>query len=154
MDNVVIVPAAAVQRGPEDSTFVYVIQPGHKSTTQPAEVAGRDVAGPRGAAPPSPGRTSSPTTRPLEGTVALRNVVPGHQEGDEIVIENGIKSGDIVVTDGLDKLQDGTSVTYRLAPLAAVASTQPRGRAGSTTRPANPANSARPGGRSGRRGGE
>ena len=45
------------------------------------------------------------------------------------MIENGINPGDILVTDGVDKLQDGSAVTYRLGrPAAVVASTQPRPR--------------------------
>jgi multidrug efflux system membrane fusion protein len=148
LNNVVMVPVAAVQRGPLDSTFVYVVQPGHKSTTQPTS------ATPPSSAIASIAPTSAPSTQPAEGIVALRNIVPGHQEGDDVVIESGIAPGDILVTDGVDKLQDGTAVTYRVARRAPAASTQPRGRVGATTRPANPANPARPGGRSGRRGGE
>ena len=148
LSNVVIVPAAAVQRGPNDMTFVYAVHPGKKSTTQPA-------ANPPPAAPSEGARgggARGPTTQPLEGTVALRNIVAGHQEGDEMVIESGLQPGDIVVTDGVDKLQDGTSVTYRIQQPTSRPSTQPAGRTGASTRPAAP--NARPGGRSGRRGEE
>lgn len=68
----VIVPLAAVQRGPE-SSFVYVV--------------GDDSA------------------------VHLRDVVVGASEGDDAIIENGLLPGEIVVTDGLDKLQDKSKIT-------------------------------------------
>jgi len=71
-----------------------------------------------------------------------------------VLIEGGVAPGDILVTDGVDKLQDGTSVTYRIAKPTSRPTTQAVGRTGASTRPAIPANSNRPGGRSGRRGEE
>jgi len=70
--DVVLVPAAAVQRSPT-STFVYVVKP--------------------------------------DATVDMRNVVIGPTEADETVIESGLAAGENVVTDGVDKLQQGTKVT-------------------------------------------
>jgi multidrug efflux system membrane fusion protein len=46
-------------------------------------------------------------------TVELRNVVLGPTEGAETSIESGIIPGDVVVTDGIDKLQPGSKVTLR-----------------------------------------
>src|SRR6185312_2432932 len=129
----------------------YAVQPGKKPATQPA-VAGASASASEGARGGG-ARGGGPTTQPLEGAVALRTIVAGHQEGDETVIESGLQPGDIVVTDGVDKLQDGTSVTYRLQQPTSRPATQPAGRMGATTRPAAP-NSNRPGGRSGRRGEE
>ena len=87
---------------------------------------------------------------PPEKVVELRNVTVGHQEGDETVIENGVEPGDVVVTDGVDKLQQGTKVTVTMQRPAAT-SRPARGAGGPSTRPAG---TVRPGGRSGRRGGE
>jgi multidrug efflux system membrane fusion protein len=70
--NAVVVPAAAVQRGP-NGTFVYVIDPDEKAE--------------------------------------LRNVEVGPTEAAVSAIESGLKPGEIVVTDGIDKLQNGTKVT-------------------------------------------
>ncbi|HLQ44763.1 MAG TPA: MdtA/MuxA family multidrug efflux RND transporter periplasmic adaptor subunit, partial [Planctomycetaceae bacterium] len=67
----IVVPSAAVQRGP-NSTFVYVVQ--------------------------------------SDETVELRNVVIGPTEGLETAIESGLTAGQIVVTDGIDKLQPGAKV--------------------------------------------
>jgi len=154
MNNAVIVPAAAVQRGPNDLTFVYAVHPGKKgATSQPA--GGAASATPASGAPGSGrggARGGGATTQPLEGMVALKTIVAGHQEGDEMVIDSGLEPGDIVVTDGVEKLQDGTSVTYKITPPTSRPATRPAGRLGATTRPAAP-NSNRPGGR-GRRGEE
>lgn len=72
--NAVVVPSAAVQRGPT-SMFVYVVKP--------------------------------------DDTVELRNVVPGPEEGAETAIESGLEPNEIVVTDGLDKLQPGAKIASR-----------------------------------------
>lgn len=148
LENVVIVPAAAVQRGPQ-STFVYVVQRNAPATRPAAAAPPADAPGGRGGA-----TAGGPTSQPQEYPVELRNVVVGHQEGDEAVIESGIQPGDVVVTDGVDKLQSGTKVTYRLqrppAP-AAAATTQPRVRGAATTRPTG---TNRTGARGGRRGEE
>ena len=50
-----------------------------------------------------------------EQTAELRNIVPGPQEGDEASVESGLKAGEIVVIDGVDKLQNGTKVEARMA---------------------------------------
>jgi multidrug efflux system membrane fusion protein len=73
--DVVLVPAAAVQRGPNDSTFVYVVKP--------------------------------------DETVELRNVELGPSESDVSVIDSGVDAGDVVVVNGVDKLQPGTKVAAR-----------------------------------------
>lgn len=72
--DAIIVPTAAVQRGPA-TMFVYVVK--------------------------------------SDETVELRNVVPGPAEGGETSIESGLEPGEIVVTDGLDKLQPKAKVAPR-----------------------------------------
>jgi len=44
-------------------------------------------------------------------TVEVRNVTLGPTEGDTTCIADGLASGEVVVTDGVDKLQPGTHVT-------------------------------------------
>jgi multidrug efflux system membrane fusion protein len=73
----VIVPTAAVQRGPE-STFAYVVKP--------------------------------------NSTVELRPVTVGPAEGESSSIKSGISPGEVVVTDGVDKLQPGTKVAVQHGP--------------------------------------
>ena len=83
--GVVIVPVAAVQRGPQGA-YVWVV--------------GSD------------------------GTAAMRTVTLGISEGGNQQITKGLAPGDRVVTDGEDKLQDGSKVTIRAeAPAAAPAGT-------------------------------
>jgi multidrug efflux system membrane fusion protein len=72
--DAIVVPNAAVQRGP-NNTFVYVVQ--------------------------------------ADDTVELRTVKPGMVEGAETAIESGLTAGEIVVTEGIDKLQPKTQVTTR-----------------------------------------
>ncbi|HEY7120085.1 MAG TPA: MdtA/MuxA family multidrug efflux RND transporter periplasmic adaptor subunit [Tepidisphaeraceae bacterium] len=91
----ILAPVAAVQRGPNDQPYVYVVK--------------------------------------ADETVEVRNVVTGPSEGDLMVIESGLQPGEVVVTDGVDKLQPGAKVTVR----SRNATTQPGGttRPGATTRP-------------------
>lgn len=70
--NVVIVPAAAIQRSP-DSMYVYVVK--------------------------------------SDNTVEVRNVVSSLTEGDQTAVDSGLEPGDVVVIDGVDKLQPGAKVT-------------------------------------------
>ncbi len=72
--NAIVVPSAAVQRGPS-STFVYIVK--------------------------------------SDETVELRNVTVGPTEGAETSIDYGVQPGEIVVTDGIDKLQPGAKVATR-----------------------------------------
>ncbi len=72
--DVVIAPAAAIQRGP-DSFFVYVVT--------------------------------------KDSTAELRKVTVGPSEGVETTVETGLSAGEIVVTDGVDKLQPGAQVITR-----------------------------------------
>jgi multidrug efflux system membrane fusion protein len=70
--NAVLIPAGAVQRGPQNP-FVFVVKP--------------------------------------DSTVEMRNVAVGPIEKDTASIDSGIAAGEMVVTEGVDKLQQGTKVT-------------------------------------------
>lgn len=48
-----------------------------------------------------------------DDTVENRTVTPGQTEGDHVQIVNGLAVGETVVTDGVDKLKPGSSVTPR-----------------------------------------
>src|SRR5262249_30791580 len=69
--NVVLIPAGAVQRGPQ-SSFVFVVK--------------------------------------SNDTVEMRNIALGPIEVDTASIDRGLFAGETVVTDGVDKLQQGTRV--------------------------------------------
>jgi membrane fusion protein, multidrug efflux system len=47
-------------------------------------------------------------------TVTIRNVTVGTTEGDESEITSGLKSGDVVVLSGADKLQEGSLVNAQI----------------------------------------
>lgn len=71
--NMTIIPAAAVQRGPQ-GTYVYVAN---------------------------------------GNAVNVREVKAGLTDGNSIAIDSGLQAGEQVVTDGLDKLTDGSKIEVR-----------------------------------------
>lgn len=75
--DLVIIPAAAIQRGPQ-GTYVYVVSGGD--------------------------------------TVNIHVVTLAQTTGNNVGISSGINSGDIVVIDGQDKLQDGSKVFASTSP--------------------------------------
>jgi multidrug efflux system membrane fusion protein len=72
--NVVVVPNAAIQHGP-NSTFAFVIQP--------------------------------------DQTVQMRQLTVGATENDQTIVDKGLAAGEMVVTEGTDKLQDKTKIVLR-----------------------------------------
>ncbi|MCU1219700.1 MAG: mdtA [Candidatus Angelobacter sp.] len=72
--NNIVVPAAAIQRGPQ-GTYVFAVKP--------------------------------------DKTADMRNVTVSFTQGNFAAISQGINAGDLVVTDGQDKLQAGTRVDIR-----------------------------------------
>ncbi len=63
-------------------------------------------------------------------TVEMRTVTQGPTEGDMSSISSGLKPGEVVVTDGVDKLQNGSKVT-----LSSQSTTQPSGSAATAPAP-------------------
>jgi multidrug efflux system membrane fusion protein len=80
--DVVLIPVAAIQYGAQNSTYVYVVD----------------------------------TEDQKSGTVKMKTVVvgttgsPGTPDSDKAEIVSGLSEGDVVVIDGVDKLQDGSKV--------------------------------------------
>jgi multidrug efflux system membrane fusion protein len=70
--------------------------------------------------------TADPST-PDRGKVKMRNVTVGPAEGDETSITDGLAAGEVVVTDGVDKLIDDAAVTMRAGDGGA-ATTRPTSR--------------------------
>ncbi len=50
-----------------------------------------------------------------DNTAEVRNIVSTLTEGDEAAVDSGLTTGEIVVIDGVDKLQQGTKVSVRMA---------------------------------------
>lgn len=93
---VVLVPPAAIQRGAQQSTFVYVV------TEQSAAPGAGDA---------SPAKPAKP-----EHIVSVRPVIVGTAEGESVEIQKGLQAGDIVVLEGVDKLQNGGKVAVTMRP--------------------------------------
>jgi len=51
-------------------------------------------------------------------SVEVREISSTLSEGDEAAVDKGLEPGDVVVIDGIDKLERGTKVIVRLAPAA------------------------------------
>ena len=49
-----------------------------------------------------------------DSTVEVRNVMTSISEADRTVVDSGLMPGEVVVTDGVDKLQPGTKVAVRM----------------------------------------
>jgi len=86
--DMIVVPAAAVQRGPK-GTFVYVVTPDKTANPKPVEIASI--------------------------------------EGDDAIVQKGLASGDIVVTEGQNQLKPGAKVAPRGDAPSAGASASPKG---------------------------
>jgi membrane fusion protein, multidrug efflux system len=78
--NLVIVPTAAIQRGPQ-GTYVYVVQNGN--------------------------------------TAKIQNVTVALTADNSTGVSSGLSAGDVIVTDGQDKLQDGSKVNPTTSPTGA-----------------------------------
>ena len=50
-----------------------------------------------------------------DSTVEMRNIVLGPTEGDNVTIDKGLAPGEVVVIEGVDKLQRGMKVAARMA---------------------------------------
>jgi membrane fusion protein, multidrug efflux system len=72
--GVIIVPSAAIQRGPQ-GPFVYAVKTDH--------------------------------------TVTVRHVEVGEIQGGEVSIKSGLSEGELVVTDGAERLRDGAKVELK-----------------------------------------
>lgn len=53
-----------------------------------------------------------------DDTVAVQTVTTGPTDGTNTVITKGLAPGDVVVTDGVDRLSDGAKVTVAITPTA------------------------------------
>ncbi len=84
--NATIVPAAGVQQGP-DSNYVYVVQP--DDTVQLKNV----------------------TVTQLAGNEILVAGNSAASSGEQSSIESGVSPGDVIVTDGVDRLVQGAKVS-------------------------------------------
>jgi multidrug efflux system membrane fusion protein len=50
-----------------------------------------------------------------DGTVEARSITVGPSEADDVSVDNGLSPGEVVVVEGVDRLQQGTKVVARMA---------------------------------------
>jgi len=112
--NVLLVPTAAVQHGP-DSTFAFVVMPAKDAKkgqdaksnqdSQPEKTATSDPAADKGA---KSGKEAKP-----DYIVEMRILTVGATQNEQTIVEKGLSLGELVVTEGTDKLQDNSHVELR-----------------------------------------
>ncbi|MGE5162200.1 MAG: efflux RND transporter periplasmic adaptor subunit [Betaproteobacteria bacterium] len=79
-----------------------------------------------------------------DNTVALRTIQPGETVGDLLIVRDGLKPGERVIVDGVQKARPGSKVNPSMAA-AAPAETKADGK--SPTKPAEPQSAAKAGGK-------
>jgi multidrug efflux system membrane fusion protein len=100
-----VVPQQAVQTG-QDGQFIFVVnQGGGRGRGQAKEQA----QGQPQTTPPAADRSGGADAGPAL-TVEQRPVTVGQRVGDDIVIEKGVRAGEMVVTEGQLRLEDGARV--------------------------------------------
>jgi multidrug efflux system membrane fusion protein len=103
--GVTIVPTAAIQRGAQQSTFVYLVSSGG---SKGGKGGGSQV-------------------------VSIKKVELGTSEGDQVEIVSGVRPGEWVVLDGIDRLEDGSPVTVQTKESTAEPKSKALAKAGSDT---------------------
>ncbi len=108
-DNALVVPTAAVQRGP-NGDYVWLVTDKRPagSDTGPAASGANERRGRRGKDfPAASGANSKPAKY-----VAMQPVTTGGEAGDSgTIISKGLKDGDLIVTAGQFRLKQGSAVT-------------------------------------------
>ena len=128
--NSLVIPAAAVQAG-SNGSFVYVID---RTKPQDNPVSGAPAGsaqgsrGGRGSGAAGGSGASGNTARGAQGggaqggadraprvnyPVQMTNIVIDSTQGTNVIVHSGLKPGDQVVTDGTEKLKDGSRVIPR-----------------------------------------
>ncbi len=128
--NSLVIPAAALQTG-ATGNFVYVVKPGKAPHDPNAPASGGEGGHHKGKGSPDasadtgvdPEDSTQPTTRkpaPAPYYVTVQNVVVDLTEGSQVILKGGVNPGDLVVTDGQEKLKQYSKVTPKqTAPKAA-----------------------------------
>jgi membrane fusion protein (multidrug efflux system) len=80
-----------------------------------------------------------------DNTVALRTITPGEVVGPLLIVLNGVKPGERVIVDGIQKARPGSKVTPTVAPLEG--STEAKAGEKAAAKPAEPKPAAKAGGK-------
>ena len=79
-----------------------------------------------------------------DNTVALRTIQPGETVGDQLIVRDGLKPGERVIVDGVQKARPGSKVN---PSMAAAAPAEAKADGKSPTRPTEPKSAAKAGGK-------
>jgi multidrug efflux system membrane fusion protein len=71
-----------------------------------------------------------------DNTVSVRPVTLGVVDGERVAVTAGLKAGEVVVTEGGDRLRDGAQI--QLPAAAAPAAARPAGKPGTQSSPGTP----------------
>ena len=108
--NALVLPSVAIQTGTQ-GTFVYVVRAGEPPASKQANGPAKGESGrslqPSGTAGPGSG---SEQTRVAGHYVESVSVRVDLTEGSRVILSGGVRAGDEVVVDGLEKLTDGSRV--------------------------------------------
>jgi multidrug efflux system membrane fusion protein len=108
--NVVLVPTAAVQHGP-DSTFAFVLKLNKDAKSKSGASANTETK-PTAAAKSGKDGQAGKEPKP-DYVVEMRQLTVGPTQNEQTIVEKGLSPGEMVVTEGTDKLQDGSHVELR-----------------------------------------
>ena len=114
LQNVVIVPNAAIQTGP-NGPFVYQVVPLTADEIRRAREAAHRMragghAGGGGAGGQHHRNGGGLAPGSARDKVVVRVIKTGHSDGTDTVVSSGLSSGAQVVTDGIDRLKDNAPV--------------------------------------------
>jgi membrane fusion protein, multidrug efflux system len=135
--NALVVPAAAIQRGPTNA-YVFLIQKGPgktgtgghgkmgKTTDGTPPIAATTDAKPADDAKPKSGKPGGGSGGELL-SVKIQNVTVAPQiEAGQVIVESGLEAGERVVTDGQYKLQDGSTIKISTGDKAGAVDSGPK----------------------------
>lgn len=107
--DALVVPTAAVQRGPNgDYVWLVTDQPPARPAGEESNAQGGAKASRRGQRAPA---SSAADNKPAR-YVTMRSVATGGEAGDAgLIVTQGLKAGDLVVTAGQFRLKEGSKVT-------------------------------------------
>ncbi|HEX4073676.1 MAG TPA: efflux RND transporter periplasmic adaptor subunit [Planctomycetaceae bacterium] len=128
--NVVLVPTAAVQHGP-DSTFAFVLKlnkDAKPTNGAPAKTETKSNTAAKSGKDAKTGKAPKP-----DYVVEMRQLTVGPSQNEQTIVEKGLSPGEMVVTEGTDKLQDGSHVELRGRRKSGTGQQQPAAPAGTNT---------------------
>ena len=122
--DTVLIPTPAVQHSADGASFVYVVKGETAAKDQPAgQASGHGRSDTHRHDSSGGGAHSAQAAEAgMSGVVVLRHIKTGPAEGGLVSVESGLEPGEIVVVEGVDKLQPGSRI---IGQWSEAAGTQP-----------------------------